>query len=144
MAQRDWSASAFIGIGNGFVVVRKRLKDGSWSRWHLPNGKKDPEDETESVTVLREIREETGLITVEYQVTLIYQEPRKVHRRVGKRLRWKRYTQFLFLVTNQEAALPLVPQDHDHQARIMSFAEYLRTDDFNDSDRRMIKKNRLV
>jgi 8-oxo-dGTP pyrophosphatase MutT (NUDIX family) len=145
MARRDWSASAFIGGATAFVVVRKQHKDGSWSQWHLPNGKKEPHDEHSVHTVIRETYEETGLRIRPHQIRKIAWEKRKVRRRIGKRFRIRRYTQVLYVVVGHEKPrLPLKPREHDHEARLMDFQEYETTSDFKDADRTLIDQYRLV
>lgn len=145
MARRDWSASAFIGGEKSFVVVRKRDREGTWSHWHLPNGKKDPGDEHSLATVIREVHEETGLVILPHQVRRICWEKRQARRRIGKRIRIRRYTQVLYSVHGHEAPeLPLCPLDHDHEARLMGFEEYRLSEDFKPLDRNLIDRHGLI
>ena len=52
----DWTARIIIRTPEGVLMVRIKNEP-----WHLPGGKREPEDRTSLATAKRELEEETGL-----------------------------------------------------------------------------------
>jgi 8-oxo-dGTP pyrophosphatase MutT (NUDIX family) len=142
VSRYDYSCATFIGGKEGFIVVRKHRADGTWSPWHLPNGKKDEEDYDEVSTALREVREETGIPLDASDISHIFKEKRTVQKKTRNGFHVHPYIQHYFAIYQDpdDLAFPLCPEDHDHQARLMTFEEFESSTNFDPWHRRFIKE----
>tara|TARA_B100000745_G_scaffold298723_1_gene248000 strand:+ start:1979 stop:2401 length:423 start_codon:yes stop_codon:yes gene_type:complete len=76
--QDDWAAIAYVTspVSDRTVLIRDKRPNG-YLFWKLPGGMKEPWENTPEETVLRELREETGLVGV--STRLLCRQSRKNH-----------------------------------------------------------------
>lgn len=78
MRHNDWAAIAFVtSSGSDKTVLIGHVRKVDPFYWKLPGGKKESWEITPEETVLRELKEETGLIGV--AVRLLGRQPRTNH-----------------------------------------------------------------
>lgn len=70
------TAGAIIQDASGRILLQRRSDFGNWG---LPGGGMDAGEAVEE-TMIREVREETGLIITEYELYAVYSGPRMQYR----------------------------------------------------------------
>jgi 8-oxo-dGTP pyrophosphatase MutT (NUDIX family) len=50
-----------IIVNNYILLLKRQFREGKLNGWCLPGGKQDPEDQSDEITAIREVFEETGI-----------------------------------------------------------------------------------
>lgn len=127
----DWTARIIVRSGKGLLSVRVDAGE-----WHLPGGKKDPEDSSPLCTAKRELTEETGLPSEAGTFTYLFTRPSKQ----GKKNRYDiHYYEAFFPPAVIETHLKAYGE-HGEETSIISYKRLRTVSDFNTAQLSMVRR----